>query len=234
MKFTDEQLRADLAHGLKQREIAAKYGASEPAVSKRVNRLKLSTTNQAMVPAEAQRLVRHQIDAVGQLTKSLHRVNLLMDACDDWLRDANDPERYDIGPRAGDLDVTYEVEVRTDAGFRTLKRKKTFAELASDLEGADSDGARFIRVDKGEYKRADPRELILKTAQEARQTVTAAADLAKMLSDAQLMQEWRRVVLDAIERAAPDIRDAIEGEIRSSLVLRGLLEPSPAAWNEVN
>lgn len=233
-KVTDEQLRTDLRAGLRPVDIAHKYGVSKAAISKRLTRLELTTTTAAVAPAESQRFVRQQIDAHGQLVKSLDRVNRLMDACDEWLKDAHDPEKYDIGARSGELDVTYLVEVVTDQGFRTLKRKKTFDLLCSDLEGTDDDGARFVRVERGEYKRADPRELILKTAQEARQTVTAGAELAKMLVDAQVMQEWRKVVLDAIGRAAPEVRDAIIGEIRSSLVLRGLLDGAGAVWNEVH
>src|SRR4051812_3064907 len=34
------------------------------------------------------------------LHRCLERVNLLFDACDRWLRDPEDPSRYDVGPRA--------------------------------------------------------------------------------------------------------------------------------------
>lgn len=235
-RFTDEQLRADLAAGLRPVDIARKYAVSRAAVSKRVNRLELSTTSAVAAPIESQRFVRRSIDAIGQLTHSLGRVNLLLDACDEWLRDPEAPERYDLGPRSSEVQVTYEAEVRTANGsLVTLKRKKPFSELCANLDdGRDEDGARFVGVVKGEYKTADPRELILKSAQEARQTVLAAADLAKMLSDAQMMQQWREVVLDAIGRAAPDVRDAIRAEIQSSLVLRGLLDGPAATWSEVN
>lgn len=225
-KFTDDQLRTDLASGLKPAEIARKYGVSKPAVSKRLTKLELTTTTAAVAPAESQRFVRRQIDALEQLHRGLEKVNRLMDACDLWLQDASDPERYDIGPRADDVDVTYIVEVLTANGaLVTQKRKKPLAELLACLDdGHDADGARFVRAEKSEYRHADPRELILRTVQEGRSTVTAAADLAKMLADVQLMQQWREVVLNAIGRAAPDVRNEIIGEIRSSLVLRGLLD----------
>jgi hypothetical protein len=233
--FTDDDLRQDLAAKRKAPEIAAKYGVSERAVYKRINQLKQTTTTALVAPAESQQFVGRSIDALGQLNRGLERVNLLMDACDAWLRDPADPEGYDIGPRADDVEVIYTVEVTTASGLQIQKRKKPLSELLACLDdGRDEDGARFSSVEKAEYKHADPRELILKTVQEGRQTVSAAAELAKMLADAQAMQQWRETVLNAIGRAAPDVRDAIEGEIRSSLVLRGLLDGPATQWNEVN
>ena len=44
---------------------------------------------------------------MAELRRCFERVNLLFDACDRWLRDADDPSRYDIGPRAAEVLVTY-------------------------------------------------------------------------------------------------------------------------------
>lgn len=234
-RFTDDDLRRAVADGLGTTAIAERFGVSRQAVNKRLGQLELTTTTAAVAPVESERFVNRSIDALGQLLRGLGKVNLLMDACDDWLRDPDNPEAYSVGPRASDVDVIYTVEVQTDSGYRTEKRKKPLQDLLAVLEdGRDEDGARFSGVEKAEYKHADPRELILKTVQEGRQTVAAAADLAKMLADAQAMQQWREVVLDAIGRASPDVRSAIEAEIRSSFILRGLLDGPAAGWNEVN
>lgn len=223
--FSDQQLRSDLEAGIKPAEIARKYEVTSAAVSQRIKKLNLTTVTAAVAPAESERYVSNKNDAISQLGLGLSRVNLLMDACDEWLRDPQRPERYDIGPRADDVEVIYTVTITTANGPQKQKRKKTLAELLGDVEdGCDDDGARFEQVEKGEYKTADPRELILKTVQESRQTVGAMTELAKLLADMKAMQEWRETVLDAIGKVAPDVREQIIGEIRSSLVLRGLLD----------
>jgi hypothetical protein len=233
-RFTDQELREDLGSGLKPADIARKYQVSPAAVSKRITKLNLATTTAAVAPEESRRFVSGQINAIEQLERGLGRVNLLMDACDAWLRSADDPERYDVGARAEEVDVTYEVEVRTANGsLVTQKRTKRLTELMGCLEGEDEDGARFCGWKHGETKRADPRELILRTVAEGRQTVAAATELAKLLADMRAMQEWREVVLGAIGRAAPDVRDEIIAEVRSSLVLRGLLD-GPAGSGQVH
>ena len=38
------------------------------------------------------------LDVMAELRRCFERVNLLFDACDRWLRDADDPARYDLGP----------------------------------------------------------------------------------------------------------------------------------------
>ncbi len=237
-KVTDEQIRADLQAGLKPADIARKHGVSRAAVSQRVKRLEL-TTQTAVAPVESQRFVRGQVNAVEQLLRGLERVNLLMDACDAWLRDADDPSQYDIGARSGEVEITYEVEVeyetaRGEVRFRTEKRKRRLSQLMATLEGHDEDGARYCGWKQGETRFSDPRELILKTTQEARSTVGLLADLARTLADAEVMQQWREVVLNAIGRADPETRDAIRREVESSLVLRGLLDGPAVHWNEVN
>jgi len=223
-KFTDEQLRADLQARLTPAEIARKYEVTPAAVSLRVKQLNLTTVSASVAPAESERFVSNKNDAISQLTLGLGRVNLLMDACDRWLKDPRDSERYDVGARAEEVEVTYEVEIPTATGMQVQKRKKRLTELMACLDGYDEDGARFCGWKHGETKRADPRELILKTVQESRQTVGAMTELAKLLADMRAMQEWREVVLNAIARKHPDVRDEIIAEIRSSLVLRGLLE----------
>lgn len=232
-KFTDEQLRADLEARLTPAEVARKYDVTPAAVSLRIKQLNLTTVSASVAPAESQRFVSNQNDAISQLTLGLGRVNLLMDACDAWLRDPRNPERYDVGARAEEVEITYEVEITTASGKQVQKRKKRLTDLMACLEGHDEDGARFCGWKHGETKRADPRELILKTVGESRQTVGAMTELAKLLADMRAMQEWREVVLNAVGKVAPDVRDAIIGEIRSSLVLRGLLD-GPASGGSAN
>ncbi len=99
----------------------------------------------------------HALDVMQELTRCFQRVNLLFDACDRWLRDADDPTRYDIGPRADDILVTYE---EPGAGGKTIRRKERLDRLLARVEASDA------AVERWETKYADPRDLILKTAQQ--------------------------------------------------------------------
>lgn len=226
-KFTDKQLRADVQAGMKAVDIAAKYGVSRSAVSQRVKQLNLTTTVAAVQPYEARRYVRQSIDAMEQIGRNLEKANLLMDACDEWLRDADDPSRYDIGARADEVEVTYEVEIITPQGVRYEKRKKPLTYLMEQFSGQDEDGARFCGWKHGETKRADPRDLILKTSQETRGNLSLAADLARTLADIRVMHTFREVTLQEISKVAPEVAERIAEAVRRSIVLQGLLDGGP-------
>ncbi len=111
----------------------------------------------------------HALDVMEELRRCFQRINLLFDACDRWLRDADDPTRYDIGPRAGDILVTYE---EPGADGKPVRRKASLDRLLARLEASGA------MVERWESKQADPRELVLKTAQ---QLTTQTQLLAKLL-----------------------------------------------------
>jgi predicted transcriptional regulator len=221
-KFSDAQLREDLIAGLKPAQIAQKWGVSASAVSQRIKKLEASTAS-AVAPHESRRFASSTIDAMEQLSRNLRVANKLQSACDEWLTDADDPEKYDIGPRADEVKVTYQ-QVQGD---KVVKVKRALSELIHD--------SLVTAPDLVEVKHADPRELILKTAAEARQTISLCADLAKMLADIRGMQTFRELILLEIENADPDIADRIREGVRRSLSLQGVLDAPPdVRWSEVN
>ena len=102
------------------------------------------------------------IDVLAEARRCFERVNLLFDACDRFLRDADDPSRYDIGPRASEMVVTYET---LDPETKKPKQHKApLSQLLARLEGLPSvDGVLAV-----ESKVADPRELALKAVDRLR------------------------------------------------------------------
>jgi hypothetical protein len=152
-----------------------------------------------------------------QLRKNLVGANLLMDACDQWLRDADDPTRYDLGARHDEIEVTYTVEIETQTGFRTEKRKKKLSHLMACLEGYDDDGARFFGWRHGEVKRADPRELILKTQNETRQTAALIINAIQELTNSLIMAEFRRSVIEEVAKESPDCAARIEERLQRTI-----------------
>jgi hypothetical protein len=207
-RFTDAELRSCLDEGMRPSAIADRFGVSRAAVSKRLTRLEVSTTAATVAPEESRRYVSRTIDAMEELARCLHRVNQLQDACDDWLRDAEDPSHYDVGPRAHEVDVTY-----TDySGEKPVTRKKPLDELLALA------GERFA-VEKSEHRHADPRELILRTVAEARQIVSTCAELAKLLATAKRMEGFQQAVLVEIGKESPEVAGRIADAVRRSLMV---------------
>jgi hypothetical protein len=220
--FSDGELRFALNEGKKPREIAVEYGVSPQAVYKRINHLRLTTTASVV---EYQPNLSTQVDAMQQLARSLERVNLLMDACDEWLRDANRPDRYNIELRAGEIMVTYmEAVPGRDGSDRAVKRRdnlQALLDLALTIDKVDS-------INRSATRMADPRELVLKTSREIRMTVSGGVELARLIADAQSMQVFRDTILAEIAKVSPKIAGTIAEAVRRCIVLRGAAE-APAS-----
>lgn len=159
------------------------------------------------------REARELADADGimaELKRCMERVNLLYDACDRWLRDPDDDSRYDVGPRAEDVNVIY-VEV---ADGRSQRRKAKLSLLLARLEDAG------VQVDRGEVRHADPRELVLKTHAQLSSSLELLAKLAGELDERPIINvltapEWlqvRGLLLEAL-RPFPDARAAVAARL---------------------
>jgi hypothetical protein len=107
----------------------------------------------ALVQATKAQQDEDAIDVMIELRRLFRRVNLLLDACDAWLRDPDDPTRYTLEPRADELSVIY---LEPDAEGKPVRKKAPLSVLLGQMKGKS--------VIRWEAKHADPRELILKTA----------------------------------------------------------------------
>lgn len=160
-----------------------------------------------LAKAEQAREVAAATDIMGELQRCFERVNLLFDACDRWLRDADDATRYDIGPRSEDVTVTYS---ETSEGGKTVRRKEKLSVLLERVSGSGR------TVEWGETKHADPRTLVLKTAERLQGQTELLAKLMGELDErpqinVALSAEWmsvRTVLLEALN-PYPDARAAV-------------------------
>lgn len=163
-----------LVEGDAYRDIARQFGVSKDALQ----RHRAEHLPARLVQAKAAQDVSDAVDVMAELQRCFERVNLLFDACDRWLRDADDPTRYDIGPRATELDVTFDEVVRDRNGNpRTIRRKKKLSEW---LETVETDTRTVVMV---ETKSADPRDLVLKTANRLQGQMELLAKLLDLLND---------------------------------------------------
>lgn len=198
-----QAIDAALVGGESAAKIAAKYRVSDDAVTRHRAHIpaKLAQAQEAQETAEA-------VDLMAELRRSLTRVNLLFDACDRWLRDADDPTRYDIGPRAHDVWVTYTDE----DGDRPLRKKARLSALLAQ-SGVD--------VESAETKYTDPRLLILRTSAQLQSNLELLAKLIGKLDDRPVVNvlitpEWQRLRLVMLETLAPfpEARTAVAAALR--------------------
>lgn len=146
-----KQIDQALVSGTSYRRIATQFVVSEAAA----RRHKANHLPDRLIVAHEQQEREANLDVMTELRRTFERVNKLFDACDRWLTDPDDPGRYDVGPRAQEIKVTYE----DHSGEQPVTRKATLAELLRTVE-ADT-GFTITMV---ETKHADIRELLLKTA----------------------------------------------------------------------
>ena len=193
------------------RTIADRWTVSKTALI----RHKTEHLPQRLKAAKAAAETGDGLEVMDELRRCFERVNLLFDACDRWLRDADDPTRYDIGPRAEELRVTYEEERSGPAGKRSIvRRKATLAELLAEVNGSDSSPVRTVTM--VETKHADPRELVLKTAARLQPQIELLAKLIGELDERPQVNllvstEWlelRAVIIGALS-PHPGAREAV-------------------------
>lgn len=158
----------------------------------------------------ARRRAVRRTDALEDVGRSLERVKKLMDACDAWLQDPDQPDRYDLGLRASECTVLYEEEDENGA----MRRKHALLSTLLGRLGGQ------IGVVSAAPRSPDVRILLLKTAQELRQCVTAAVDLARALSDYQAMEQFQQAILEEIAKTDAESARRIAERVRNCLVLQ--------------
>ncbi len=204
-----EAIDKALVGGMACREVAALYRVSPDAVE----RHKAAHLPKTLVEARQMHEEAHALDVMDELTRCFQRVNLLFDACDRWLRDADDPTRYDIGPRAGDILVTYE---QPGADGKPIRRKEALDRLLARVEGSG------VALERWDTKYADPRELVLKTAQQLTGQTQLLAKLLGQLDERPqvnvlMASEWLQVRAALLTALAPyaEARQAVAAALVS-------------------
>jgi len=206
-----EAIDKALVGGTACREVAALYRVSPDAVE----RHKAAHLPKALTETRQAQDEAHALDVMAELTRCFQRVTLLFDACDRWLRDADDPTRYDIGPRAGDIRVTYE---EPGPKGKPVRRKEALDRLLARVEAADAG----LTVERWESTHADPRELVLKTAQQLTGQTQLLAKLLGQLDERPqvnvlMAPEWLQVRAALLTALAPytEARQAVAAALVS-------------------
>lgn len=158
------------------------------------------------------------IDVMAGLTKQVERVTRLSDAVDRWLQDPDDPTQYDINPRSDDVSVVYFDYTDLTPNGQPKRKKEKLSTLLAKID----DSHRAV-VQSAEIRIADPRELLIKAADGLKGQMQLLVGILDRLYSAQQIEAFEGVVLEAIGEVAPDVRRAIEDNLRRRQPVRGFL-----------
>lgn len=216
-----------LVGGVRVRTIVDRFSVSLGALSRHRNRCLVEqiarveqvTRSSAVgagqpphVAAIVERRDAEALDVMTELRRLFARLNKLMDACDRWLTDPDDPERYDLSPRAREVAVVYEETVAGPHGRgRIVQRKATLQDLLARVTEQTGHGVVLV-----ETKQADPRDLLRKTAGTLRPQIELLAKLIGELDERPpvsivVMPEWLllRAEMTRALRAHPEAKAAL-------------------------
>jgi hypothetical protein len=150
------QIERLIARGESYRSIAKQFGISDASITRHV---------QKCIPLILEELRASQnhkraINVEDEISRAFSRLNKLLDACDVWLTDPDDPALYSLDARANELSIIYEDGNDLTPKGNPKRKRDTLSVLLRQLEDG---GLETLSVTS---KHADPRELIVKTAGE--------------------------------------------------------------------
>lgn len=171
------EINLAIAKRVPERTIADRYHLSKTGVhAHKVRCLPLEVSR-----TEAARRYRNSESLLRFLETMVEYSRKEMEACDRYLQDPDNSLRYDLGPRAEDIEVIYlDYPMREDengeqviAGLPT-KRKARLSELLKKTGQP---------VSSWQWKIADPRELVLKAAMTAKANLELLAKLIGLIKE---------------------------------------------------
>lgn len=119
------------------------------------------------------------MDVLASLSRAAERLEKFLDAADAWLRDPNDPTRYNLGPRDHEVIVIWEREIDIGDGVRciTERKKEPLADILRRCGEKSDTAPKLGEIRTVEVKHGDPRKLLL-------DAMTAGKPLLELLGKA--------------------------------------------------
>jgi hypothetical protein len=212
-----EKIDQELLNKVPMMKIAAKYGISRKAVSHYRKSFAgqfraVATERTSLVTKSVEELegFREELRGAESIWSTLRQITqrawMVLDACHVYLQDPDDPGKYDLGPRGRDITVVMD---ETDNEGRVIKKKAKLSDLIDEIRGA---GRNVTEVN---YRIADPRRLILETANTLNKQLELIARIQGELKDQTInitqTVEWREIqnTLLQVTKDVPEVREKI-------------------------
>src|SRR5262245_52872527 len=146
-----------IARGESYRSIAKQFGISDASITRHVQKCIPLILEELRASENRKRA----INVEDETNRLFTRLNKMLDACDVWLTDPDNPELYTLDARAEELTVIYEDSNDLTPKGNPKRKRDKLSVLLRRLE----DDARVETLSVFS-KHADPRDLIIKTAGE--------------------------------------------------------------------
>lgn len=231
-----------LIDGVPFRGIARQYGLSPHAIERHrkghLPRLLAESGVAAIAPSETrhdrdtaidsgdtasyatQRRAAHQAHAIDlgrEFQEQCHRLRKLSDAIDEWLTHPDDPDRYDIGPRAAEIAVVY--EDLSDCSAKGVPKRKR-ATLAQLLARVSEQSGGTIRPLSGEASFADPRDGLGRNARDMLSYLQVYTDMLREQYAAREVQIFQDAVIDALIDMGSEAKSRFDVALRRGIAAR--------------
>jgi len=195
-----QQIVRALARGESFRDVAGRFGISRSALHRFLKNKLIARAAET----RAELILNDGKDILDEINKIMVRVQKMWNACDEWLSDPNNSEKYYLGPRADELSVVY-LEKIDD---KWVTRRNI---LSTILHEKDEN----IAVSSVHYRHADPRRLFLETARVLAIQLELLAKISGEIKDVTIniinTPVWiclQQIILDAT-KDKPEVRNKI-------------------------
>jgi hypothetical protein len=162
-----------------------------------------------------------------ELNRASRHLNKLLDACDDWLTDPDDPSRYTLEARANELTVVYDDWNDVNDKGQPRRKRESLSNLLKTLWKGSKVSALTITS-----KSADPRDLIVKTAGEIKGQLELFARLQGLFQRDRANESDRihdREVAAAVKaEVAKMVEEGYSPEDAKAMIIEA--EPEAAKW----
>lgn len=192
-----DQIIKEIIKGNTRKSIAEKYGLTQAAVSRYVK--------SKLRPAAAAEIHKSEEAAgkslAGRVEHLISTTEKMLDSAADYLQDPENPDRFLIGPRAEEVEVSY-LEVGDDNTPR--RKKKPLQSLLDELQGVN--GRNITDVTS---KVTDPRQLLLEASRSLKEALTLLAKIEGSIETSDhvnlfMFPAWERLYESLLEAAGDD------------------------------
>lgn len=175
-----------LVRGDTYQEITSKYGVSKNQLSDYM-RQELGR-KVAMVKRDEDILDgTFVLDNAAKAAKSLRK---LLESCNTYLQDPDDPDAFAVGPRAEEVDII--VQHYDEEGRPTYTERGTLQDFLTQIEKEKSGD-----VSEAKYNHADPRKLVIDTANAINRQLGIMAKIQEQAMGMRRDNETRRRVVES-------------------------------------
>ena len=202
------QINNAIIRGTSYREIGEKYGLSKSTISNYVK----GFLSQDVTKAQYERELRNGESVLAEINDIMKNLRKMVNACDEYLQDPDDPDKYYVGPRGEDIDVSY-LDYTVIDEQHPVRMKKSLQELIEEVQT----GKEIINT---QYKFRDPRQLLLDTANAINKQLELLARIQGQIKDITInithttvWIEIQQIILDAT-KGFPEVREKIADRLR--------------------